>query len=65
MIVYLITNMLNNKRYTGQTIRSLNDRWKFHVSDASMKLNVNPGQIHNVLSGKNSHVKGYTFARVS
>lgn len=35
MIVYLITNILNKKRYVGQTVQSLSNRWKFHLSKAS------------------------------
>ena len=30
MIVYLITNKVNGKQYVGQTIRSLEERWKDH-----------------------------------
>lgn len=30
MIVYLITNKVNGKRYVGQTVRSLEERWKDH-----------------------------------
>ncbi|MBO5706421.1 MAG: GIY-YIG nuclease family protein [Bacteroidaceae bacterium] len=30
MIIYLATNMVNGKRYVGQTIRPLKERWKDH-----------------------------------
>jgi group I intron endonuclease len=30
MLVYLITNLLNNKQYVGQTIQSLEKRWQRH-----------------------------------
>lgn len=33
-IVYRITNKLNGKSYVGQTRRSLEIRWKYHVADA-------------------------------
>ena len=31
-IIYLIKNKINNKCYIGQTIRSLEKRWKEHCS---------------------------------
>lgn len=34
MKVYVITNKINNKKYVGQTIRSLDDRLKRHFNDA-------------------------------
>lgn len=34
MIIYKITNKQNGKMYIGQTINSLEDRWKRHQSDA-------------------------------
>ena len=39
MIIYKITNIQNGKMYIGQTIRSLDERWKRHQIDA----------LHNVL----------------
>ena len=30
MVIYLITNKINGKRYVGQTIRPLSERWKDH-----------------------------------
>lgn len=30
MVIYLATNKIDGKRYVGQTIRSLEDRWKDH-----------------------------------
>jgi hypothetical protein len=32
MILYLITNLINGKRYIGQTITSLERSWWFHRS---------------------------------
>lgn len=29
--IYLITNLLNNKKYVGQTIKKPEDRWKEHI----------------------------------
>lgn len=34
MIVYLIRNIINGKGYVGQTVRSLERRWKQHLSDS-------------------------------
>jgi group I intron endonuclease len=34
MIIYLITNTINGKRYVGQTIKSLNKRWSQHKIDS-------------------------------
>ena len=33
MIVYKVTNQINDKIYIGQTIRSLSDRWSQHIVD--------------------------------
>lgn len=33
MIVYKITNLINDKVYIGQTIRPLEERWTQHISD--------------------------------
>ncbi|HBI02313.1 MAG TPA: hypothetical protein DDY18_11905, partial [Flavobacterium sp.] len=38
MIVYKITNLINGKLYVGQTIRSLQERWKDHCSGNSRCL---------------------------
>jgi hypothetical protein len=35
MIVYLITNKINGKRYVGQTIQTLDQRWSKHCSVSS------------------------------
>ena len=34
MIIYKITNLKNNKVYIGQTVNSLEDRWRRHQTDA-------------------------------
>ena len=38
MIVYKITNTLNRKIYIGQTVQSLNNRWKQHLRDSKKDL---------------------------
>ena len=34
MFIYKITNIKNGKMYIGQTIRSVEERWKRHCADA-------------------------------
>ena len=29
--IYLITNKINGKQYVGQTIRTIEERWKGHI----------------------------------
>jgi len=42
MIVYLITNKINNKKYVGLTTRSLGERWKEHIRKSRCeKLSIN------------------------
>ena len=37
MIIYLVTNKINNKKYIGQTIRPLQERKQQHISSANNK----------------------------
>lgn len=37
MVIYMITNKLNGKRYVGQTTGSLNLRWKSHCKNSKSK----------------------------
>jgi group I intron endonuclease len=39
MIVYKITNLINGKIYIGQTVKSLDFRWKQHLRDAQRLTN--------------------------
>lgn len=41
MTVYLITNLINGKKYVGQTIQSIKRRWDFHVCGASRCIALN------------------------
>lgn len=34
MFIYLITNLKNSKKYIGQTIRTIKERWQEHLADA-------------------------------
>lgn len=34
MLIYKITNKINNKCYIGQTIKSAEERWKEHKAHA-------------------------------
>lgn len=37
--IYLITNLINNKLYVGQTVHTIQDRWTKHVSESHAKDN--------------------------
>lgn len=52
MIVYLITNLINNKKYVGQTRGSLDKRWKRHC----WKTKKNKYYLHRAIKkyGKNN-----------
>lgn len=55
MIIYLITNLVNGKLYVGQTIRSIEERWKNHTDDivvdrAIKKYGVKNFKIEQILS---------------
>jgi group I intron endonuclease len=39
MLVYLITNQLNGKQYVGQTVQSLEKRWKRHCWESTLNRN--------------------------
>lgn len=36
--IYLVTNLINNKKYVGQTTLTINERWKRHIYEAIYKL---------------------------
>lgn len=44
MVIYKITNQLNNKIYIGQTIHTAEMRWKRHIQDALNGLNTHFAQ---------------------
>jgi group I intron endonuclease len=37
MKVYLITNLINGKQYVGQTVKSIDKRWKQHLRDVKRR----------------------------
>lgn len=39
MLIYLITNQLNGKQYVGQTVQSLEKRWKRHCWESTLNRN--------------------------
>lgn len=46
MIIYLITNKINDKRYVGLTTQTMEERWKQHKYDA---LHGNNYPIHKAM----------------
>lgn len=48
MIVYLITSILNQKMYVGQTNRTWKDRWAEHVYDSKVKRY--ESRLHNAIA---------------
>ena len=35
--IYIITNLITNKQYVGQTINTIQERFRAHISDAKNK----------------------------
>ena len=46
MQVYLVTNTVNGKRYVGQTVRTLKQRWKEHIRDSK---DISKTHFHNAI----------------
>lgn len=46
MRIYIITNILNNKRYVGMTSHTLNERWSLHKADARRNK---PWKLHKAI----------------
>lgn len=40
MIIYLVTNKINNKKYIGQTTRTLKERWSQHCTPSALDKGV-------------------------
>ena len=45
--IYCVTNILNNKKYIGQTMRSINRRWNAHKTES--KKEDNPSYFHKAI----------------
>ena len=45
--IYCVTNIINNKKYIGQTIRDINKRWYSHKSES--KKEKNPSYFHKAI----------------
>lgn len=45
--IYCVTNILNNKKYIGQTMRSINRRWNAHKIES--KTENNPSYFHKAI----------------
>ena len=69
--IYMITNKLTNKKYIGQTKRSINERWWEHSKPSRMKVSAitsainrffnkpNNGAISAACLGKRKSAYGY------
>jgi len=64
MIVYCITNTVNEKKYIGMTGRTLDERWKSHCSSAK---NGSPFRFHSAIRkyGEDSFFKEVLFDNLS
>lgn len=63
MIIYKVTNIINNKIYIGQTINSLQKRQSKHFSEAARFINKPAGTsaISKVCKGELKNVYGYKW----
>src|ERR1035437_352513 len=50
MLVYLITNLINGKRYVGQTTETLERRWKQHQKSSRCRALYSAIQKHGVVN---------------
>ena len=51
MEIYLIENLINNKKYVGMTTKSINCRFSEHKTKSTQKLTTNNQMIHTVVVG--------------
>lgn len=49
MIIYKLTNKINNKIYIGQTIQSFDDRMRGHLYDAMYRKNTSDSRLANAI----------------
>lgn len=48
-IIYLVTNLINNKQYIGLTIQTLDRRWKYHQEQANAHYIKNDDSLHHAI----------------
>jgi hypothetical protein len=48
-IIYLITNTVNNKKYVGLTVQTLERRWKYHKEQAKANHIKNSESLHSAI----------------
>lgn len=59
MVIYLVTNKINGKKYIGQTKRNPNDRWNEHVGEAMRKPGEKTCALHYAI--KKHGVEAFIF----
>jgi len=48
-VIYLITNAITGKKYVGQSINCIEERWEGHLEEASRKVKKQRGSLHEAI----------------